>query len=117
MMPKRLFGPKRLCGWLVRVRLELLGALVLLVSGARRALALLALALVALALALVALALALVALALVLVALTLVLLALALALVARGVLGLIGLRVVLRRLEPKLRVLAGAALTVPCMAP
>ena len=89
MMPKRLFGPKRLCGWLVRVRLELLVALVLLVSGARRALALLAL----------------------------VLLALALALVARGVLGLIGLRVVLRRLEPKLSVLAGAALTVPCMAP
>ena len=98
MMPKRLFGPKRLCGWLVRGRLELLGALVLLVSGARRALAL-------------------VALALVLVALTLVLLALALALGARGVLGLIGLRVVLRRLEPKLSVLAGAALTVPCMAP
>ena len=96
MMPKRLFGPKRLCGWLVRVRLGLLGALVLLVSGARRALALLAL---------------------VLVALTLVLLALVLALVARGVLGLIGLRVVLRRLEPKLSVLAGAALTVPCMAP
>ena len=99
MMPKRLFGPKRLCGWLVRVRLELLGALVLLVSGERRALALLALVLLAIAL---------LALALVLVAL---------ALVARGVLGLIGLRVVLRRLEPKLSVLAGAALTVPCMAP